>query len=174
MLGNDSPIGSPPRRRRVVSWWFSIVLAIALLASLGTVLYETVLNRASLSGTVVDAYTQAPVAGVTIVAGQKTTTTDSRGHFSFGGKIVAVSAAKPGYDTARATVISGVDSVRLQIRPNVVHGTVVSKADRKPIAGASISVVEGSNSVGSTTTDAAGNFTLARRAAGRIARDLCS
>lgn len=160
MLGNHSPFGSPPRRRRAVSWWFSVVLGIALVASLGTVVYETVLNRASVSGTVINAYTMTPVSGVSVVADTKTTTTDSSGRFKFDGKVASISATKPGFETVRATVTSDTASLRLLLRPNVVEGTVVSAANQKPIDGATVTLTVGSKSVDSTTTDSSGHYTL--------------
>lgn len=160
MQPSDSPLGSLHRQRRVVSWWFSVVLVIAVVAALGTIVYEVSLNRASLSGTVVDAYTLSPVPGVSITANNRTTSTDSHGHFNLEGKISAVAATKPGYETAQAAVISGADSVRLELRPNVVHGTVVSIADGKPITGANVALTVGSTTVTSTSSDASGSYSL--------------
>ncbi len=143
-----------------MSWWFSAVLAIAVLAVLATVVYETVLNRDHVAGTVVNAYTLTPIPDVSIVAGEKTATTDSTGHFSISGKAAAVSAVKSGYDSAQVTVTSSTDSLRLMIRPNVVHGRVVSTADQAPIPGATVTVIVGSSPVASTTTDSSGAYTV--------------
>jgi hypothetical protein len=159
VLEGNSPLGSPSRQRRV-SWWFSAVLAIALIAVIGTVIFEVFFNHSSVTGVVVDAYTQTPVSGVSIVAGQETTTTDGRGHFSISGKVTSVSATKPGYESARATVTSESDSLRLLIRPNVLHGTVVSLADQTPISGATLTLVSGSQTVATTTSDASGRYTF--------------
>ncbi len=161
MLENDSPPSSPPARRpNRVSWWFSLILVAAAVAGLGTILYVKVLHHPAVSGTVLDAYTLTPVAGAVISANQKSATTDSNGKFTLKGNVDTITATKPGYAAAQATVGSNGDSLRLMLRPDVLRGTVVSSATHQPIAEAKVSLVTGSATVDLTTTDASGSFTL--------------
>ncbi len=161
MLDNDTPFGQTPRRRRQpVSWWFSALLIVAIIAAAGTIGYETLLNRPSVSGTVVNAYTLTPVPDVSIVADQKTATTDASGHFKINGSVQQITATKDGYARGQATVTSSSDSVRLTLRPNVIAGTVVSTANQKPIPGVTVSLMNGSTEIASTTTDDFGSYSF--------------
>ncbi len=161
MAEDRSPSGRPRRRRGAVSWWFSAILAIAVLALLGTVAYETLLNHHSVSGIIVDAYTLTPLAGATVVAGQKQVVTDSSGHFNISGQQDSVAVTKQGYDPVQSTVTSSSGSLRLGLRPNVVQGTVVNRVDQKPVTGVKVTLVSGTKALASTTTDSQGRFTLA-------------
>ncbi|MGA7671821.1 MAG: putative glycoside hydrolase [Nitrolancea sp.] len=160
MSEEEPPFRRPSRRRRTVSWRFSAVLVIAVLALLGTVGYETLLNHHSLSGTAVDAYTLTPLAGVTVVASGTQVVTDSHGHFSISGEHDSVQAVKQGYESIKATVTSSSGDVRLTLRPNVVHGTVVNGVDQNPVAGVQVTLSSGSTAIAHTTTGKDGTYTL--------------
>lgn len=160
MTDHDSPVAPQPRRRLAVSWWFSAVLAIALLAVLGTVLFETMKSHPTVTGTVINAYTLAPVPGVAISAGDATATTNSLGGFTLEGSAKSVSATKAGFETVNATVEPDGGSLRVLIRPDVLTGTVLSSADHLPIPGASVTLRAGGSAVGSIQTDGSGRFTL--------------
>jgi len=159
------PFDSSPqpvrRSRRVVSWWPSLILVVAILAFLGTLLSQTLFKASGVSGTVFDAYTLTPLAGATVIAGQSRITTDANGRFHIGNKISNVTVQKSGYDSAAIKLTPGVDQVRLSIRPNVVEGKVTSTVDDVPVAGAKVVVFVGSNAVQSATTDGVGAFSLA-------------
>ena len=161
MQESGFPFELPPRRRRrAVSWWLSLILAVAVVALVGTFLVRTVLHTSGVSGTVVDAYTMTPIAGATVNAGQYQDATDSNGKFSIGHKVASVSVEKGGYDEAEVTLSPGSDEVHVAIRPNVVHGHVVSTVQRTPVVGARVEVTLSSKLVDSTTTDDTGAFTL--------------
>ncbi len=161
MLDSDSPFGQVQRRRRQpVSWRFSVVLVVAVIAALGTIGYEVLLNRPSVSGIVVNAYTLTPIPDVSILADQKTATTDASGHFKIDGNVQQVIAKKDGYEQAQATVTSSTSSVHLTLRPNVVSGKVISTADDKPISGVTVTLMNGSAEIATTTTDNSGTYSF--------------
>ncbi len=160
MSGDESPVSRPRRRQRGVSWWFSAVLVVAVAALLGTVVYETLLNHHTFNGIVVDSYTLTPLAGATIVVGEKTAVTDANGHFSIQGKPDSVEVSKQGYDTAQSHVAGSSGDVRLELRPNVVTGTVTNAVDHKPISGVQIAVIVHARTVISTSTDPSGHYVL--------------
>ena len=164
MQESGFPFESSPRRirtsRRVVSWWLSLILVVAIIALLGTLLSQTVFHESGVSGIVFDAYTLTPIAGATVVAGQRSVATNSDGTFHVGGKISNVAVKKNGFDPAVIELTPGVDQVRFSIRPNIVQGQVTSTVDHMSVAGATVAVLLGTKVVQSVTTNDSGMFSV--------------
>jgi hypothetical protein len=156
----DMPPRQPYRRYRGVSAWLSLILVIAVVAALATLLYQTVFHRAGISGVVIDSYTLTPIAGATVVAGDLSVGTDRDGKFRLGDDVASYSVKKQGYDAAEVSVTRTTDQYRVSLRPNTVHGRITSSADNSPVVGATVNVVVGSRTVGSTTTNDRGEFEL--------------
>src|SRR6185437_14328476 len=136
----------------------SLILVVALLAALGTIVYETAFNRPQLSGTIVNAYTLTPLADATIVAGGRSVTSDRDGSFTIPGRVTEITATKVGFEQLRITIASTSGPIQLELRPNVVAGRIVSTATQQPVAGATVKLTSPSGTSANTTTDSAGHF----------------
>ncbi|HVX29248.1 MAG TPA: putative glycoside hydrolase [Nitrolancea sp.] len=156
----DMPPRRPQRRQRALSGWFSLILLIAVIAAGGTLLYQTVFHKSGISGVVIDSYTLTPIAGATVIAGDLSVGTDRNGSFRLRDSVASYTVKKPGYDAATISVTPGTDQFHISIRPNTVRGTVTSKADGSAVAGATVTAMLGSRTVGSTSTDGQGAFEL--------------
>lgn len=143
-----------------MSWRFSLILVVALLAALGTVVHEATLDRAEFSGTVLNAYTLTPVSNASIVAGERSAMTGDDGRFKIPGSVSGITATKAGFERLELTVTPSSRSISVMLRPNVVAGRVVSAANQQPIAGATVKLTSSSGTIATTSTDATGSYTL--------------
>jgi RHS repeat-associated protein len=136
-------------------------VALAVTAALG-----------SITGTVVDAQTGAPLAGaaVRITGTANATATDGAGIFNLTAPagLYTLTAALAGYLPAATTPFTlaaggsfAAGMIRLQPAPGLITGTVVDAATSTPLAGATVSLAENGDS---TVTDTAGAFSLSERA----------
>lgn len=146
-----------------MGWHASAILAVALLALIATVAYQTLLGGNRLTGRVLDAYTDKPVPDATVQIADlpRPLGTGADGTFKLDGGGTTVTVSKPGYDPAAVEVGGDGHSFDIKIRPNVVSGTVLSKATGKPIAGATVQAKIGADVVRASTTDESGHYTLA-------------
>ncbi|WP_322510798.1 putative glycoside hydrolase [Chloroflexus sp.] len=148
--------------RRIVRFWILCVLMIAMLA--GCTAQPVVLT-----GVVTDAYTGAPLSGVTVAIGEQTLTTDEQGRFQTERwrpeDTVAFQA--PAYEPRSLPLAdqpgvgqSGVLTVTITtaLRPNVLSGVVSDLYTGQPISGAEVRL-EG-QATSQAVTDAAGKYTL--------------
>jgi hypothetical protein len=118
----------------------------------------------TLTGTVTNAATAAPIAGATVSAGTATATTNASGVYTISGLApgtYTATATATGYasQSASVTLTAGATTTQnfaLSPNPGTITGTVTSAANAAPIAGATVSY-----SGGSTTTNASGQYTLA-------------
>ncbi|MDQ3281027.1 MAG: carboxypeptidase-like regulatory domain-containing protein [Acidobacteriota bacterium] len=86
-------------------------------------------TTADISGTVVDAKTNAPVVGATVKVGRISRTTDTAGKFtvkgaSGSGSTIALEISRTGYDAKTVNVAGGQQSVTVQLDP---HPTVSAR-----------------------------------------------
>jgi hypothetical protein len=144
-----------------MSWWFSLILIVPLLGFGGTVIYETLIKGNDLRGVVLDAYSNKPVAGATVVAGESKLASDGDGRFTVPREVNQISIEKNGYDAAAVTVTPGSSKVEVRIRPNVVQGQITAVGTKRPIKGATVEAKVDGSTVASTNTDERGMFTLA-------------
>lgn len=121
----------------------------------------------TVTGKVVDASTNQPLGGVTVVSGQLSATTDSTGAFSLsnipqGSQQISFSLS--GYATSTATVniiagsIVNLGTIPLSTNPTtgIIKGTVTDAANGQPMEGVTITVTGSFN--GSTITGIDGSF----------------
>jgi len=123
----------------------------------------------TISGTLTDALTAAPIAGATVSYSGGSSTTNANGQYSLAGVppgTYSLTASATGYasQTASVTASAGAATTQnfiLSPNPGTISGTVTDAGSTAPIAGATVSY-----SGGSATTDGSGNYTLAGVAEG--------
>ncbi|MDW8058708.1 MAG: putative glycoside hydrolase [Thermomicrobium sp.] len=150
------------RSRASIPWRLSLtVLGIPVLLLVLTVVYSTLIADRHIDVVVVDRVTGTPIAGATIETAAGTFQTDADGRARVprtaqGPWRIVV----PDYDAVTFTPEPGVRRLRVPLRPNVVHGTVVRNGDGAPIAGVLVRAEVGGVGIVDATTDASGAFTL--------------
>ncbi|OAN43199.1 hypothetical protein A6A03_18610 [Chloroflexus islandicus] len=148
--------------RRIVRFWILCALIVAVLAGCAA-------QPVILTGVVTDAYTGAPLSGVTVAIGEQTLTTDEQGRFQTERwrpeDTLALQA--PAYEPLNLPLAdqpgvgqSGVFTVTIttSLRPNVLSGVVTDLYTGQPISGAQVRL-EG-NEAAQAVTDDAGAYTL--------------
>lgn len=161
MLGGDQLWGTPRRRWDFISWWYSLLLVVAVLGIAGTTVFRHSAGG-RLQGVVLDAYSGEPIDGATITAGTEHTRSNGDGHFRLDPKgFLAISIEKPEYDPARLNISTTQQSLKIKLRPNTVHGTVTARDNHKPVSGAAVEAKTSEGSAASATTDDRGKFTIA-------------
>jgi len=126
-------------------------------------------NPGTITGTVTDAGTGAPIAGAAVSYSGGSTSTDGSGAYTLANVAegsYTVTASATGYASQNRTVTVGPGATATQnfalTRPNgAITGTVTSAATGSPIGGATVSY-----SGGSTTTNGSGQYTLSNVATG--------
>lgn len=119
------------------------------------------LTANTVTGTVRDLVTGAPLAGITITvqqAGAPITTLSNGGAFALRGvrQGATISAAGPNHETAAITY-SGQASLALALRPDTLSGIVHDSFTHAPMAGVTVTVQQG-DSARSEVSDGAGAF----------------
>lgn len=119
-------------------------------------------NRGTITGTVTDAATAAPIAGATVSYSGGSTTSNSSGGYTLANVAegsYSVSASASGYASQSRTVVVGPGATATQsfaLTPNgAITGTVTNAGTGGAISGATVSY-----SGGSTTTNGSGQYTL--------------
>jgi hypothetical protein len=121
-------------------------------------------NPGTISGTVTDAATGAPIAGATVSYSGGSAITDGNGNYNFAAVsegTYTLTASATGYQNQSGTVTLGPRGAATQnfalARPyGAITGTVTENVTGNPIAGATVSY-----SGGSATTNGSGQYTLA-------------
>jgi len=128
------------------------------------------ITTGTVTGLVLNAADQKPLAGATIAAGSKTATTDAKGKFTLSNMGVGpltVQASKPVFKPGSAGIeVKAAESmnVTLKLEPitvGTVTGLALNVANQQPLAGVKVSL-----GTLSTTTDAQGRFKLSNVHAG--------
>jgi len=158
-----SPFGLRRRRRwHWLSWELSLaMLGLPLIVLLATTGYVVLVRDERLHVTVLDAYTEQPLAGVHVRAGQAEAVTDEAGE----ARIEASGSAslvfeKEDYDPVTLEVAPDQRSARVRMRPNVVRGVVTRRDNGEPLAGVTVKALSGDQVVTQTTTDSNGSYAL--------------
>ncbi|GAB4109845.1 MAG: putative glycoside hydrolase [Roseiflexaceae bacterium] len=122
---------------------------------------QTTLRPNTLSGTITDAYTGQPIAGVTIeattsVTATVTATTDANGSYRLAGlpETFSLTATMADYEAASAD-LNRTTTADLTLRPNTLRGLVTDSYTKAPIVGATVTA-----GTTSATTDAEGRYLL--------------
>jgi hypothetical protein len=150
-----------PRRWSRVSWWYSVILPLALLLLLITVVVDRLGSDPALTGIVTDAYTGEPVGGIQVAAGATAVQTDGSGSFSFDEPLNgALSISGENYESTQIAVVPSDEQLAITIRPTTLTGTVLNLRTNEPLAGATVSVSSPSMATVKTVTDEDGKFVL--------------
>ena len=104
-----------------------------------TTTQDITLANGNLSGTIKDQYSNAPLRGVVVTAGDVTGQTDEKGMYQLKNVITRaeVSFVLEGYATQKLDA-STVATLDVTLRPDVLKGTIVSSADGAPVRHATI------------------------------------
>jgi hypothetical protein len=125
--------------------------------------HEIALRPSVLRGVVKDTYSGQGLAGVTVKAGDATTTTGQDGSYELKNvrEDVQVSFSIAGYDEIQQSLPQAT-SLDVSLRPNVISGAVVDSKDGKPLARATViaSPTITGTAVAATRTDAQGKYKL--------------
>jgi hypothetical protein len=152
---------------------FAMVL-IVLLSALsgcgsGSGESDVAQTNGTVTGTVTNAGTGAPLSGATVAGTGFSTTTDSNGNFTLTGvppgpQTLAVSRSGFTPATKAVTVVAGtsVSAGSIALTPlspfGTITGTVINEKTGAPLAGATVATA---STFFTVTTDSNGNFTLA-------------
>lgn len=124
--------------------------------------YQHFIEGRGYTVSVVDAYTDEPVADARVIVGTSETQTDSRGRSRVPKDAVEIRIEKDGYDPqALVLPVAGDDDIRVALRPNVVQGMIRHAGDDRPLAGITVEAhAPPGTVVATTTTGEDGSFVL--------------
>ncbi|MFV9502989.1 MAG: putative glycoside hydrolase [Oscillochloridaceae bacterium umkhey_bin13] len=111
-----------------------------------TITLDSSLRPNTLSGTLIDQYTNQPIAGAEVVATGAisealTTTTDAQGRFTLAGLPEQFTLAVTAADYAQVEqVLNRTTAIELSLRPNTLSGTITDRFTGTGVAGATVSV----------------------------------
>jgi len=104
---------------------------------------DIALANGNLSGTIKDQYSNEPLSGVVITAGDVTGQTDAKGAYQLKNVVARadVNYSLEGYATQKIDA-STTATIDVTLRPDVLKGTIVSSADGTPVRHATIIATE--------------------------------
>ncbi len=150
-----------PRRWSRVSWWYSVILPLALILVIGSYVINRIGSDPAVTGIVTDAYTGEPVEGVQVAAGATAVQTDGSGHFSFENPLDgALSVSGENYESTQIPVNPNDVDLAIQVRPTTLSGTVTNLRTDQPLAGATVAVQGPTRAEAKTVTDEDGKYLL--------------
>lgn len=153
--------GGRPRRWTKVSWWYSLILPIALLLLVASVLIDRLGSDPALTGVVTDAYTGEPVSGAQVSAGATAVETDGSGSFAFESPYTGpISVSREDYESTQVAVDVDDEQVAIRIRPTTLTGTVTNLRTDEPLEGARVTVTSPTRATAKTVTDESGMYLL--------------
>jgi hypothetical protein len=161
-LGQDAlPDGGRRRRWEQVSWWYSAILAVALLLLAVTLVVDQFGSDPAVTGVVTDAYTGDPVEGVRVAAGATAVQTDGGGEFSFDEPLTgALSITGANYESTQIPISPTDVEVAIAIRPTTLSGVVTNIGAGGPLVGATVSANSPTQATVKTVTDEDGRYVL--------------
>lgn len=167
MISSQHPYASPARRRwGVISWWFSLLFIVPLLAVIVTLVWTQFLAGTGHGGKVIDAYTGEGVEDAVVQLGDRETSTNGDGTFSLRGDDTGTLViSREGYDSAEyrlpdASENINPDSIEIALRPTTLTGQVMNRIDDTPMEGVVVEAVVDDSTASSTETDSDGTFLL--------------
>lgn len=148
-----------------MSWVASIILfSVPAVLLVATVIASRAPTTQAVTLTVVDQYSQAPIANAQIVSGERRWQADADGllELQVGQEPTSLTITAPGY----GEVIGQVDRAaggtqQVALRPTLVRGVVTESGSGAPIANAGVSVVTNSGVQLTVTTGADGRYEVA-------------
>lgn len=153
------------RSFRSLSWVASVLLFVVPAALLvATVIASRAPSTQAVALTVVDQYTQAPIANAQIVSGERSWRTDADGQLELqvGQEPMSLAVTAPGYGDVTGQIDRAAgERQQVTLRPTVVRGVVAEAGTGAPIANASVSVVIDSGILQTVTTGVDGSYELA-------------
>ncbi len=154
-------VDQQPKRWSRVSWWYSSILAVALVLLFATLIVSAFGGGDDFTGVVRDAYTGKPVSGAQVSAAGTAVTTNGSGQFSFTTPLEGdLSVQREDYESTQITVTPGMQQFQIELRPTTLSGQVVNIQTGDPVEGATV-VAAGPDSVSVTSiTDSDGRYLL--------------
>lgn len=161
-MGQEARPGEARRRPwDRISWWYSLILPVALLLLAITLIVQGLGSDPAVSGVVVDAYTEEPVSGARVALGATAVETNGDGEFSFDSPISgALSISHDDYESTQVAVTEADQRVRVQMRPTTLSGRVINVRTGDPVIGATVTVTSPTQASVKTITDENGRYLL--------------
>ena len=144
-----------------VSWWYSLILVVPLIAFVAMALSSDADDNDGLTGIVRDAFTGDPVSGAVVSTANATATTNGDGAFTLA-DLTATSfvISREDYASTQIAVTSPDIKYDVSLRPTTVRGTVKNEKNGDPIAGVSVSATAPDGTTITTVTNDDGEYTL--------------
>jgi hypothetical protein len=153
------------RSLRSLSWVASIILfAVPAVLLIATVIASRAPTTQAVALTVIDQYSQAPIANAQVVSGERQWQTDASGQLELqvGQEPMPMAISAPGYGAVSGHVDRAAgDSQQVMLRPTLVRGRVTETGTDAPIPNAVISVVTDAGVQQTVTTGADGTYEIA-------------
>lgn len=161
-MGQDARPGEARQRPwDWVSWWYSLILPVALLLLIVTLIIDGLGSDPAVSGVVTDAYTGEPVSGARVALGATAVETNGDGKFAFDTPISgALSISHDEYESTQVAVSEADQQVRVQMRPTTLSGRVINVRSGDPVSGATVTVSSPTQASVKTVTDDDGRYLL--------------
>jgi hypothetical protein len=170
--GNTISATAPPNANYAPPGYYMLVVkdskGVPSVAKFVRVDSNTNLIPGTISGKITDSLTNSPIQGATVSYAGGSTATDASGNYTLSNVApgeVLVTVSKIGYATiSRTQSVAGGATATLDIAlaaPGTINGQVTDSSTNAPIAGAIVDYPGGT-----TTTDAAGAYTIANIASG--------
>lgn len=153
-----------PERRRPwaqVSWWYSLILVVPLLALFVMALTGGSDDPDGLSGVVRDAITGDPVSGAVVSTANSTATTNGDGSFTIDDlTATSLQISREDYASTQVAITSADLNYDVTLRPTTVRGTVKNEKNGDPIAGVTVTATAPDGTTVTTVTNADGEYVL--------------
>ena len=164
---------TPPRQRslfagwslRSLSWIASIILfAVPAVLLIATVVASRAPTTQAVALTILDQYSQAPIAGAQIDSGERQWQADASGQLELqvGQEPMSLTISAPGYGevTGQVDRTAG-DSQQVMLRPTLVRGRITETGTDAPIPNAVISLVTDAGVQRTVTSGTDGTYEVA-------------
>lgn len=155
------PNGPRQRRWSQISWWYSLVLPVALVFLIFSVVVDRLGSDPAVTGLVTDAYTGEPVEGARVAVGATAVETNGSGRFSFETPLNgSLSVSREDYESTQVAVGATDSEVLVRIRPTTLTGVVTNVRTDDPVVGATVTVSSPGQASVKTITDEDGRYLL--------------
>jgi hypothetical protein len=155
------PTGQRQRRWNQISWWYSLVLPVAVIFLIMSIVVDRLGSDPAVTGVVTDAYTGEPVEGARVAVGATAVETNGSGKFSFEAPVDgSLSISREDYESTQVAVDAADSEVVVTIRPTTLSGVVTNIRTDEPVVGATVSVSSPGEASVKTVTDEDGRYLL--------------
>lgn len=152
-----------PRRKRWerVSWWYSSIFGVAMVALLLTLIFSGDDPVDGVRGVVRDAYSGDPVGGANIATLNATATSKADGSFVVSDTTATnVTISAEDYASAQVAVADPESTIEIALVPTTVRGSVKHSRTKEPLPGIEIVATNPGTADLTTVTDAEGAWAL--------------